>query len=874
WKEVLISLPDDIRLAFKIAAGDLNIRTMKISSAGSILEMSGQVFQNNDMDLSVHLGIIDFKTFLEGSGITDLTGGIDLTGKLRGNISSPLFQGKIEMKDALIKGVSIDRFSSNIVLTEEEIELSNALAETGVATYKFQGKIAWRDDINNPYIDLDVKINSGSPADIARMFHKEVRITTPITGEMSVKGYVRELNLLTSLSIRKGEIFGQSIDSGRADLAINKSGIRISMFILEKDKSVLRGTGWIGFDETFKFTIKADGLWLEDLDIISDRFPNIKGKATLELSGTGTLTKPKILGGISISGLSYQGSAIGDARIEVWSQAEGLDFKAMIKDRLTAKGKVGLKEGLPVTADINLTEMPVGIFLDLVHPELPSRVSATTSGIISINGNLADPKSIHAGILLADLNIDISGYQVRNDKKISIEVKGEAVRIVSLRFRGEGTAINIKGGLSARNELNIFVEGEADLSLLKLFTRDIALSKGRAVFALTVSDKLGDPRIRGNLKVMGGIVRTNIVLTQSINITQMNLLFNERQILLEKFEGLIGSGNIHGSGKIDIKNMSVTGVEMILEFKEVRHALISDFNAMVDGTLIFQANNKSRTLTGEIDIKKGKYEKRIDMTRWLIEARKITSAQRPVKASNDVSLNIHFYGKDGIWINNNIAKIPLELDLYLKGSVNRPVLLGRIDTNDGSVFFRGNEFKVKSGTVDFLDPKATKPQFDFKINTKVRTYKIDTSLTGTLDRFDLQLSSNPPLSETDILALLTVGRTSTELTQTQKNVGQEAAASLLVEELVQEKVQGITGVDRFQVAPYYSGVNSSSGPKFTVEKKLLDDRMSVTYASTLDPSVEELIQVEYKLGGNISLIGSRDEKGLLGGDIRFRFEFK
>ncbi len=874
WKEILISLPEDIHLAFKISAGDLNIRTMKISSAGSILEMSGQVFKNNDMDLAVRSGIKAMKTFLEGSGITDLAGGIDLAGKLRGNISSPLFQGKIEMKDALIKGVSINRFSSIITLTEEEIELSNAVAETGAATYKFQGKIAWRDDINNPYIDLDVKINSGSPAEIARVFHKDVRINTPITGEMSVKGYVRELNLLASLSIRQGEIYGQTIDSGRADLSINNSGIRILTFILERNKSILRGTGWIGFDGAFKSTIKAGGLWLEDLDIVSVSFPNIKGKASIELSGTGTFTKPQILGGISISSLSYQGSDIGDARIEVWTQAEDLAFKAMINDRLTAKGKMGLKDSLPVAADINLTEMPVGIFLDLVHPELPSRVSATTSGSVSINGNLADPKSIHTDILLTNLNIDISGYQVRNDKKISIEIKGEEVRIVSLSFRGEGTSINIKGGLIARNELNIFVEGEADLSLLKLFTRDITLSKGRAVFALTVSDKFGDPKIRGDLKVVGGIVRTNVVLTQSINITAMNLLFNERQILLEKFEGLVGSGNIHGSGKIDIKNMSVAGIEMILEFKEVRHDLISDFNSMIDGTLIFQSNNKSRRLTGEIDIKKGKYEKRIDMNRWLIEARKITSAQRPAKASNDVSLNIHFYGKDGIWINNNIAKIPLELDLYLKGSVNRPVLLGRIDADDGSVFFRGNEFKVKSGTVDFLDPKATKPQFDFKINTKVRTYKIGTSLTGTLDRFDLQLSSNPPLSETDILALLTVGRTSTELTQTQKNVGQEAAASLLVEELVQEKVQGITGVDRFQVDPYYSGVKSSSGPKFTVEKKLLDDRMSVTYASTLDPSVEELIQVEYKLGGNISLIGTRDEKGLLGGDIRFRFEFK
>ncbi|HLF86620.1 MAG TPA: AsmA family protein, partial [Nitrospiria bacterium] len=294
WKEVLISLPDDIRLAFKISAGDLHIRTLKISSSGSVLEMSGQVLRNNDMDLSVGSGVKDLKTLLERSGITDLEGDIDLTGKLKGNISSPLFHGKIEMKDAIIKGVSIDRFSSNFILTEEEIELSNAVAKTGVASYKFQGKIAWKDDINNPYIDLDVKINSGSPTDIARMFHKEVRINTPITGEMSVKGYVRELNLLASLSVRQGEIYGQSIDSGRADLAINNSGIRISMFILERDKSVVRGTGWIGFDGTFKSTIKAGGFRLEDLDIVSDRFPNIKGKASFELSGTGTFTKPQV----------------------------------------------------------------------------------------------------------------------------------------------------------------------------------------------------------------------------------------------------------------------------------------------------------------------------------------------------------------------------------------------------------------------------------------------------------------------------------------------------------------------------------------------------------------------------------------------------
>lgn len=874
WKEILVSLPDEIDLTFKVMDGDIDIRTLRISSAGSKMEMNGSVYRSGDIELSVRLSIRDVKDILEGSGFADIAGGLELAGKLSGNMTSPLFHGEIKMKDAVLEGVRIDRFSSGIDLTDKDLSFLNAMVKTGVSSYKFQGRIAWKDDTKNPHIDLRVRIINGSPSEIARIFHKEIQINTPVTGKMSIKGDIKELNLLAILSIKRGEIFGQSIDSGKADLAINNSGVTISNIILAREKSIFKGTGWIGFNGGFKSTIKSNNLELQDLDMITSRIPNLKGKVSFELSGNGTFSKPILLGGISVNKLSYSGYDIGDARIDVWTATNSLDIKAYVSDRLTASGKIGLKDSLPITADIKLTEMPVGIFLDLFHPDLPSKVSITTSGKVSINGNLTDPKSIHADIRLPNLTMDISGYQMRNENDISVELKGEEIKVVSLMFRGDDTSLTIKGGLKTQNNLDIFIEGEADLGLLKLFTRDISLSKGKTVFALTISDKWRDPKIRGNLKVLSGIVRSEIVSTQSINITAMNLLFNEHQILIEKFEGLAGNGNMHGSGKIDIKNMSVSSVEIILEFKDVRHALISDFHSVIDGTLIFQANNRLRRLTGDINIKKGKYEKRVDINRWLIEVRKITSAQRPAKVSNDISLNIHFYGKDNIWINNNITKVPLELDLYLKGSVNRPVLLGRIEANDGSVFFRGNEFKVISGTVDFLDLNATKPQFDIKINTKVRTYKIDTNLAGTLDRFDLRLSSNPPLSETDILALLTVGRTSAEFTQTQKDIGKEAAASLLVEEFIEEKVQDLTGIDRFQVDPYYSGVKSSSGPRFTVGKKLLDDRMYVIYASTLDPSVEELIQIEYKLAKNISLIGSRDEKGLLGGDIRFRFEFK
>ncbi|MBS1126299.1 MAG: hypothetical protein H6Q93_288, partial [Nitrospirae bacterium] len=37
---------------------------------------------------------------------------------------------------------------------------------------------------------------------------------------------------------------------------------------------------------------------------------------------------------------------------------------------------------------------------------------------------------------------------------------------------------------------------------------------------------------------------------------------------------------------------------------------------------------------------------------------------------------------------------------------------------------------------------------------------------------------------------------------------------------------------------------------------------------------EQIIKLEYFMNKNISLVGERDERGITGGDIRFRFEFK
>jgi autotransporter translocation and assembly factor TamB len=139
-------------------------------------------------------------------------------------------------------------------------------------------------------------------------------------------------------------------------------------------------------------------------------------------------------------------------------------------------------------------------------------------------------------------------------------------------------------------------------------------------------------------------------------------------------------------------------------------------------------------------------------------------------------------------------------------------------------------------------------------------------------------TSNPSLSDTDILSLLLTGKTAEEVAEAQGGIGTTELVSIAtggVQEEVEHQFEEITGFDRIQVDPYYSGSKAAGGVLITVSEKLLDDDLTVTYSVTpMDVSEQQTVLIEYLLHRNIYLVGRRDELGNVSGNIRFRFEYR
>ena len=104
----------------------------------------------------------------------------------------------------------------------------------------------------------------------------------------------------------------------------------------------------------------------------------------------------------------------------------------------------------------------------------------------------------------------------------------------------------------------------------------------------------------------------------------------------------------------------------------------------------------------------------------------------------------------------------------------------------------------------------------------------------------------------------------------------EATAFLTgqLQDTIEERLQSITGFDRVEVEPYISDKTGEIGPRVTVAKRLLSDRLYVTYSTSFGSEAEQFIKLEFKLSDSVLLVGERDETGTIGADIKFRWEFR
>lgn len=861
--------------------GRLTLTGASVATASGRVTVTGAITTTGDADLTLDADGQDIAAIAAALALPFPTAGVGaFRGRLTGPLASPVVEGRASIRDLVLRGHPAGNLAATLRYAERRLTIHDTDWRKGDARYDTVGTLDWTGP-SSPAFDLIATLRRARVHEVLPIVFRELPIVAAADGTFTFKGAPADFVMAGDLTVGSGSIWGQTFDNGVVRMTIDRQRVTFVRAALRRGESEVRGRGSISYHDGFEARFDAPKVYLQSLNIFElNRLP-ISGTASASLDMRGTFDRPEMHGAATIAYLEGAGQALGagTATLDVADHRLAL---AVSLDDQHARLSTTLRwePSFPWSGDLTLENSSL---IPLLRPWLPpalASLNTSLTGRVTFEGPLRDPVHWKVRARISQLSADVGEYVVENQDEIALGLDGGRLTVESCRLRGTDTTLTVSGGADLFKEYRLLIVGEADLRLTRLFVPTITAGRGKTYMVLKISDRWDAPKIQGGVTIQDARIKSR-ALAQPITITSVGLFFNERQILLESLEGSVGNGRVSASGRIDLAGFRPGRFGVLIDIAGVQFPLTETLVPTFSGQLVLAGTQDAQSLRGELTVDRALYNTRIDIQDWLLDLRKRTEAQQVAEGpalTRGLSLNIHFVGRDEIAVKNNVADVALEVDVFLRGTVDHPYLIGRIEARDGRLTFRNNTFEIQSTTVDFTDPTRFRPEIDLHATTKVQEYDITLHLNGNIERFDLDLASDPSLSETDILALLTVGRTAEQVSQSQSTIGRDEALSIAMQRFLEEGIQKLPGVDRlvdsFQIDPRYDPTLGTSAPQISVGKQLLDDRLVLRYSTLLDQSGRQGIRVEYQLGRNVFLIGEQDSTRGFGGDIRFRFDFR
>jgi translocation and assembly module TamB len=298
----------------------------------------------------------------------------------------------------------------------------------------------------------------------------------------------------------------------------------------------------------------------------------------------------------------------------------------------------------------------------------------------------------------------------------------------------------------------------------------------------------------------------------------------------------------------------------------------------------WQGTPAGSTVSGEIFVTKLAVTPGFDFSSYLERSRQIGSIAPPNSPLNKIKLDLHVQTAPELQMKTAVARLSGDADLRLRGSLARPSVLGRADILEGEATFNGMKFSLERGDITFANPVAIEPQVNLQASTHVRNYDLNITVTGTPERLAVNYRSEPPLPKSDIIALLALGRTSEQSEELQQQSGQtlftEEASTMILNEAinstVSSRIQKLFGASRLKIDP--QGLTTETnptarGPQVTLEQQFANN-VSLTYSTNVSQSTQQIIQGQYFFTRSVSVVGTRDQNGVVSFDLRIRRQKK
>jgi translocation and assembly module TamB len=897
---------------------DLSFKNSHLIASGFI-KGSNISFETRD-------SYLDFDEFGPISG-TQLHGVGEFNFKIIGDDKDVKFLFDLNMKKFSVLDYNLGNVNGRLELSLESLDLKvrEFNGSFGETEYDLGGLLNFG---SNSSISLDANIKKTNYADSIKMYNS---ILGPIknlpkeelnfiyNADYKIQGNFEKDGVSVSgqLNARNIKYEIEDIDSFKTKFTYEKSKLVLEHVIARKSSGFIEGSFLYDIkNEYIKYNGSMSRIKLKDIELYRILNLGYDGDLNADLTGEGKIDSFNSKTKIVITNAKIKNMQVEDSRLSIHNQGKNiylnsnlLNNKVVLDSFINLDKSSSKKSELKIISKIPDLKLVLGLLS--AHNIDDDSIEGNLDFTLESKFSIYNIERLSTHLLINSFYLKKGLASIKSPANGNIIIENGTIKDWDIIFDNGSTYIKSVGEGKFYKDLKIQNFYQLNANLAEIITPSIQRMSGdidgRAILFRNNS------KYKFQMETFGKNIFAKIKdIPGNFSDINFKAVAVDNNIILESMKGKFGKGDFSSSGSINVK-LPLPHFNISTLVKNSQIKLLNKSSMVVSGSGSLTGSSMPYKFTGRYSIDHGEVlEEFSEFSRksanTFVEERFIPKVK--FRTNTDVlHLDLAINTSRPILFKNSMSELYTQGNVSITGSPENLKFLGSLSVVPitSSFRFKGNQFIVSQGSIAFSDfNRKNITEYSFSANSQTNDFNIGLDVSGRNDKFTLNLSSDPYLSEDDIFSLLTLGLTSDmskELGDKDlQSVTSVGIGSLLADQFkINEGLNSSLGLNLSVLPEFQSedtslleGRNSSSdastqrlrsATKIKIRKKV-NETVDLAVSSTFGGSVEQKqeMNLDINIHRNVSVQGvyevktSEDENlskrsNSVGADVKFRFSF-
>ncbi|BDS08587.1 hypothetical protein NT6N_36270 [Oceaniferula spumae] len=261
-----------------------------------------------------------------------------------------------------------------------------------------------------------------------------------------------------------------------------------------------------------------------------------------------------------------------------------------------------------------------------------------------------------------------------------------------------------------------------------------------------------------------------------IKNVKLNTKFDQNQKATTKLTALVNGGKFEAGGTVDLRDYKKPVFDLYLR---TQFALIHRddmVSVRANSDIQLKGNMENATISGTVGIAESLFYKDIELIPIGVPSSEVAKVKMPAlskKKSNDTlpipepyanwKLNLTVRTDDPVLIRGNVAAGNLSGSIKVGGTLEKPAPSGTILVNEVKAKLPFSILEIKRGEIVFDPKNGLNPTLNIRGKSTIGSYDVSVFVYGSANSPKTAFTSYPPLPESEVMALLATGTTTSGL---------------------------------------------------------------------------------------------------------------